>query len=67
MAIQRQRLRGPGRPGRNNQPNNQRNNQGPGGGGQNLRPGRAGPQPLNRPQRLPDQHPRKNIFNKPKR
>jgi hypothetical protein len=64
MTIQRQRLRGPGQPGRNNQPNNQRNNRGPGGGGQNLRPGRAGP--LNRPQRLPGQRQRKN-FNEPKR
>jgi len=70
MAIQRQRLRGPGQPGRNNQPNiqrnNQRNNQGP-GGGQNVRPGRAGQQPLNRPARLPGQRPRKNMFNQPKR
>jgi hypothetical protein len=49
-------LRGPG-------PNNQRP-----GGGQNLRPGPAGPQPLNRPQRLPGRpRPRKNILNEPKR
>jgi hypothetical protein len=73
MIIQRQRLRGGSRgsgsrgpglrgPGRQG-PNNQRP-----GGGQNLRPGSAGPQPLNRPQRLPGQpRPRKNILNKPKR
>jgi hypothetical protein len=78
MAIQRQRLRGPGRPNPNNhpnnQPNNQRNiqrnnqrtNQGP-VGGQNLRPGPGARQPLNRPPRLPGQRPRKNIFNEPKR
>jgi hypothetical protein len=64
MIIQRQRLRGPGTRGPSRQgPNNQRP-----GGGQNLRPGRAGPQPLNRPQRLPGQpRPRKNILNEPKR
>ncbi len=68
MIIQRQRLRGGSRgpglrgPGRQG-PNNQRP-----GGGQNLRPGPAGPQPLNRPQRLPGQpRPRKNILNEPKR
>ncbi|MGC1234573.1 MAG: FecR domain-containing protein [Xanthobacteraceae bacterium] len=59
MLIQRQRLRGPGRQG----PNNQRPR-----GGQN--PERAPQQPLNRPQRLPGQprpRQRKNIFNEPKR
>jgi hypothetical protein len=68
MIIQRQRLRGGSRgpglrgPGRQG-PNNQRP-----GGGQNLRQGPAGPQPLNRPQRLPGQpRPRKNILNEPKR
>ena len=68
MIIQRQRLRGGSRgpglrgPGRQG-PNNQRP-----GGGQNLRPGSAGRQPLNRPQRLPSQpRPRKNILNEPKR
>jgi FecR protein len=61
MLIQRQRLRGPGRQG----PNNQRPR-----GGQNLRPERAPQQPLNRPQRLPGQsrpRQRKNIFNEPRR
>jgi hypothetical protein len=64
MIIQRQRLRGPGLRGPGRQgPNNQRP-----GGGQNLRPGPAGPQRLNRPQRLPGQpRPRKNILNEPKR
>jgi FecR protein len=59
MLIQRQRSRGPGRQG----PNNQRPR-----GRQN--PERAPQQPLNRPQRLPAQpHPRqrKNLFNQPKR
>jgi hypothetical protein len=59
MLNQRQRLRGPGRQG----PNNQRPR-----GGQN--PERAPRQPLNRPQRLPGQprpRQRKNIFNEPKR
>lgn len=59
MLIQRQRLRGPGRQG----PNNQRPR-----GGQN--PERTPRQPLNRPQRLPGQpgqRQRKNFFNKPKR
>jgi hypothetical protein len=59
MLIQRQRLRGPGRQG----PNNQRPR-----GRQN--PERAPQQPLNRPQRLPaPPHParRKNLFNQPKR
>jgi hypothetical protein len=59
MLIQRQRLRGPGRQG----PNNQRPP-----GRQN--PERAPQQPLNRPQRLPaPPHPRqrKNLFNQPKR
>jgi hypothetical protein len=60
MVIQRQRLRGPGRQG----PNNQRPR-----GGQNPRGERAPQQPLNRPQRLPGARPRqrKNIFNQPKR
>ncbi len=61
MLIQRQRLRGPGRQG----PNNQRPR-----GGQNQRPERAPAQPLNRPQRLPGQQRprgRKNNFNEPKR
>ena len=59
MLIQRQRLRGPGRQG----PNNQRPR-----GGQNRE--RAPQQPLNRPQGLPGQprpRQRKNFFNKPKR
>jgi hypothetical protein len=59
MLIQRQRLRGPGRQGPNNQ--------GP-RGGQNRE--RAPQQPPNRPQRLPGQprpRQRKNIFNEPKR
>ena len=59
MLIQRQRSRGPGRQG----PNNQRPR-----GRQN--PERAPQQPLKRPQRLPAQpHPRqrKNLFNQPKR
>jgi hypothetical protein len=59
MLIQRQRLRGPGRQG----PNNQRPR-----GGQTPRPERAPQQP--RPQRLPGQprpRQRKNIFNEPKR
>ena len=59
MLIQRQRLRGPGRQG----PNNQRPR-----GDQN--PERTPRQPLNRPQRLPGQprpRQRKNIFNEPKR
>jgi FecR protein len=55
MLIQRQRLRGPGRQG----PNNQRPR-----GGQNTRPERTPQPPLNRPQG-PRQ--RKNIFSKPKR
>jgi hypothetical protein len=61
MLIQRQRLRGPGRQG----PNNQRPR-----GGQNPRGERPPQQPLNRPQRPPGQQrprQRKNIFNKPKR
>jgi hypothetical protein len=78
MTIQRQRLRGPGRPSPNNRPNNrpnnqrniqrnnQRTNQGP-AGGQNLRPGAGARQPPNRPPRLPGQRSRKNIFNEPKR
>ncbi len=63
MLIQRQRLRGPGRQG----PNNQRPR---GGQNQNQRPERAPAQPLNRPQRLPGQQRprgRKNNFNEPKR
>ena len=59
MLIQRQRSRGPGQQG----PNNQRPR-----GRQN--PERAPQQPLNRPRRLPAQpHPRqrKNLFNQPKR
>jgi hypothetical protein len=61
MLIQRQRLRGPGRQG----PNNQRPR-----GGQNPRGERPPQQPLNRPQRPPGQQrprQRKNIFTKPKR
>ncbi len=60
MLIQRQRLRGPGRQG----PNNQRPR-----GGQNERPERPAP-PLNRPQHptvAPRSRGRKNNFNKPKR
>ena len=59
MLIQRQRLRGPGRQG----PNNQRQR-----GGQNRE--RTPQPPLNRPQRLPTQprpRQRKNIFNEPRR
>ena len=59
MLIQRQRLRGPGRQGPNNQPPR---------GGQNRE--RAPQQPPNRPQGLPGQprpRQRKNFFNKPKR
>jgi FecR protein len=69
MIIQRQRLRGPGLrgPGLRGPGQQRPNNQRP-GGGQNLRPGPAGPQPVNRPQRLPGQpRPRKNILNEPKR
>jgi hypothetical protein len=68
MIIQRQRLRGGSRGPGSRGPDRQRpNNQHP-GGGQNLRLGPAGPQPLNRPQRLPGQpRPRKNILNEPKR
>jgi len=58
MLIQRQRSRGPGRQGPNNQRPRGRQNE------------RAPQQPLNRPQRLPAQpHPRqrKNLFNQPKR
>ena len=60
MLIRRQRLRGPGRQG----PNNQRPR-----GGQNQNPERRPGQPLNRPQRLPGQprpRGRKNNFNEPK-
>ena len=63
MLIRRQRLRGPGRQG----PNNQRPR---GGQNQNQRPERGPGQPLNRPQRLPGQQRprgRKNNFNEPKR
>jgi len=61
MLIQRQRLRGPGRQG----PNNQRPR-----GGQNPRPERTPQQQFNRQQRRPSQprpRQRKNIFNEPKR
>jgi hypothetical protein len=61
MLIRRQRLRGGGRQG----PNNQRPR-----GGQNQRPERTPAQPPNRQQRLPGQprpRARKNIFNVPKR
>jgi hypothetical protein len=61
MLNRRQRLRGPGRQG----PNNQRPR-----GGQNPRSERAPQQRLNRPQGLPGQprpRQRKTIFNKPKR
>jgi hypothetical protein len=58
MVIQRQRLRGPGRQG----PNNQRFR-----GGPNPRGERAPQQRLNRPQRLPGPRPRRNILNEPRR
>lgn len=61
MLIQRQRLRGPGRQG----PNNQRPR-----GGQNPRPERTPQQQFNRQQRRPSQprpRQRKNIFNEPRR
>ena len=66
MMIQRQRSRGPGRQGPNNQRSRGGQNQ---RGGQNPRGERA-PQQLNRPQRSPGQQrprQRKNIFNEPKR
>jgi hypothetical protein len=69
MIIQRQRLRGPGLrgPGLRGPGRQGPNNQNP-GGGQNLRPGSVGSQPLNRPQRLPGRpQPRNNILNEPKR